>query len=75
MYPILICFHIITLYLFMSELTESTASHHHYRVHVHTHADPTLSHLKQEGGCICVNNAGPWSAFMHLGYHGTEGSA
>ena len=35
MYPILICFHIITLYLFMSELTKSTVSHHHYRVHVH----------------------------------------
>ena len=34
-----------------------------------------LSHHKQEAGCIYVNNAGPWNAIMHLGYHGTEGPA
>ena len=26
-----------------------------------------LSHLKQEGSCICVNNAGPWNVIMQLG--------
>ena len=31
--------------------------------------DWVLLHLKQEAGCIYVNNVGPWNAIMYLGNH------
>ena len=31
--------------------------------------DWALLHLKQEAGCIYVNNVGPWNAIMYLGNH------